>query len=154
MRKPMDKILELMPLVLAQSLVMLLETFLTDKLADIYGLFGQEKNCHLFIFQYVINMFSGSKGVELTLQAVEKLIDEKMLLGDKNHPQQCDQLWQQFLYNQYHKMENLKLKFKLRQVEVNHRSRGSASPQVKQLGAIIEDQTGNFTSRIGSHGSA
>ena len=85
MRKPTEKVIELIPLVMGQSILMLIDKFMSDKLAEIYGLFGQEKNCHLFIFQYVINMFSGSRGIELTLHTVEKLVEEKMLLGDKNH---------------------------------------------------------------------
>ena len=35
-------------------------------------------------------MFCGSRGIELTLQGVEKVIDEKMLLGSKNHLRQSE----------------------------------------------------------------
>lgn len=60
LRKPNVKILEIIPLLMAHTLCDIWDQAVSDKLADIYGLFGQEKNCQLFIYQYMLNMFSGS----------------------------------------------------------------------------------------------
>jgi len=65
-----------------------------EKLEDIYGIFGHPQECRLFVYQYVINLLSGGKGMELALQSVDKMY-ETYLKATANKTM----LWQEVLYH-------------------------------------------------------
>ena len=76
LRKPKDTILELLPMIIARSILFILQEKFQDSLDQIFGLIGHSQECPLFVYQYVIKQFN--QGVEMPLNSVDKLFSKIM----------------------------------------------------------------------------
>ena len=71
---PKDVVLEVMPLLIAKSICLVLEEYLTNSIDEIYRMYGNKEECKLFVYQFAINKFNGS--IELPLSTIDKMVEK------------------------------------------------------------------------------
>lgn len=75
LHKPKDRVLQVLPLLIAKTISHMLSYFLKDSVEEIYGILGHPEDCKLFCYQFCFNLLSGGKAMELHLAAIDKLVD-------------------------------------------------------------------------------
>ncbi len=87
LHQPKDLPLEIIPLLLAQSVIIILKEKMSDNLEEIYGMYGHAQECQLFVYQFVLMKFN--QGIELPLSSVDKLRNKYMNFNRKIRGASC-----------------------------------------------------------------
>lgn len=66
--------MDLVPLTIGKAINMMIESMFEEKLEDLYGLFGHQQDCQMFVYQFVLNLLCGTKRLELTMVSVDTLV--------------------------------------------------------------------------------
>ena len=66
----------MLPLLIAKAIYEMLKYEVMDQLQDVYGILGQQSHLHLLCHQFVVNMLSSAKGLDMPLRSVDKLVSD------------------------------------------------------------------------------
>lgn len=75
LHKPKGRILELLPLTLAKTVLLSMERYQMEQLDAIYGMFNSAAECQSFVYQFTINLLGAGKGMALALSSVDIVVE-------------------------------------------------------------------------------